>query len=45
MADFFATGLGTFVIILGQCLLMAVFLLLSAYFILYADRKIWADFF
>ena len=42
MAEFFSTGLGTFVIILAQCLLMAVFLLLSAYFILYADRKIWA---
>ncbi|NRB03788.1 MAG: NADH-quinone oxidoreductase subunit NuoH [Rhodobacteraceae bacterium] len=42
MAEFFTTNLGVFVIILGQCLLMAVFLLLSAYFILYADRKIWA---
>ena len=42
MAEFLTTPFGTFVIILGQCLLMAVFLLLSAYFILYADRKIWA---
>ena len=42
MADFFSTGLGITIIILAQCLLMAVFLLLSAYFILYADRKIWA---
>ncbi|MEL6701741.1 MAG: NADH-quinone oxidoreductase subunit H, partial [Pseudomonadota bacterium] len=42
MTEFFTTPLGTTLIILGQCLLMAVFLLLSAYFILYADRKIWA---
>ncbi len=42
MADFFSTGLGIFVLTLAQGLLMAVFLLLSAYFILYADRKVWA---
>ncbi len=42
MADFFSTGLGIFVIILAQSLLMAIYLLLTAYFILYADRKIWA---
>ncbi len=42
MADFLTTPLGIFVTIAAQCLLMAVFLLLSAYFILFADRKIWA---
>ncbi len=42
MAEFLTTPLGIFVIIAVQCLLMAIFLLLSAYFILYADRKIWA---
>ena len=42
MAEFLTTPFGTFVLVLAQCLMMAVFLLLSAYFILYADRKIWA---
>ncbi|MDF0599234.1 NADH-quinone oxidoreductase subunit NuoH [Psychromarinibacter sp. C21-152] len=42
MADFFSTGLGIAIIILAQCLLMAIFLLLAAYFFLYADRKVWA---
>ncbi|WP_172299911.1 NADH-quinone oxidoreductase subunit NuoH [Pseudoruegeria sp. HB172150] len=42
MADFFSTGLGITIIIVAQGLLMAIFLLLTAYFILYADRKIWA---
>ncbi|MBV0911441.1 NADH-quinone oxidoreductase subunit NuoH [Anianabacter salinae] len=42
MAEFFSTGLGILVLTLAQCLLMVVFLLLSAYFILYADRKVWA---
>ncbi|MEO9826564.1 MAG: NADH-quinone oxidoreductase subunit NuoH [Paracoccaceae bacterium] len=42
MAEFLTTPLGIFVTIAAQGLLMAVFLLLSAYFILYADRKIWA---
>ena len=34
MAEFFTTGFGVFVIIVAQCLLMAIFLLLSAYFML-----------
>ena len=42
MAEFLMTPLGTFVIIVAQCLLMAIFLLLSAYFLIYADRKVWA---
>ncbi len=42
MAEFLTTPLGILVIIAVQGLLMAIFLLLSAYFILYADRKIWA---
>jgi NADH-quinone oxidoreductase subunit H len=42
MAEFLTTPFGIFLIIAAQCLLMAIFLLLSAYFILYADRKIWA---
>src|SRR6056297_1057442 len=42
MADFLTTPLGIVVLITAQGLLLATFLLLSAYFILYADRKIWA---
>jgi NADH-quinone oxidoreductase subunit H len=42
MAEFLTTPLGIVLIITVQCLLMAIFLLLSAYFILYADRKVWA---
>ncbi|MDD9922041.1 MAG: NADH-quinone oxidoreductase subunit NuoH [Boseongicola sp.] len=42
MAEFLTTPLGIVLIVAAQCLLMAIFLLLSAYFILYADRKIWA---
>ena len=42
MAEFLTTPLGVVLTIAAQCLLMAIFLLLSAYFILYADRKIWA---
>ncbi|MEL7459411.1 MAG: NADH-quinone oxidoreductase subunit NuoH [Pseudomonadota bacterium] len=42
MADFLTTPLGIVLLITAQGLLLAVFLLLSAYFILYADRKIWA---
>jgi len=42
MADFLTTPLGIVVLIKAQGLLLATFLLLSAYFILYADRKIWA---
>ena len=41
-ADLIASNFGLALILLGQGLLMAVFLLLSAYFLIYADRKIWA---
>ena len=42
MAEFLTTPFGIFVIILAQSLLLAIFLLLSAYFLIYADRKVWA---
>ena len=41
-ADLVASNFGLALILVGQGLLMAVFLLLSAYFLIYADRKIWA---
>mgnify|MGYP005689679559 CR=1 FL=1 len=41
-ADLIASNFGLVLILVGQGLLMAVFLLLSAYFLIYADRKIWA---
>ena len=41
-ADLIASNFGLVLILMGQGLLMAVFLLLSAYFLIYADRKIWA---
>ena len=40
--DFFNTNAGTFLIILGQCLLVTVSLLVSLAFLLYMDRKVWA---
>ncbi len=42
MAEFLATPLGTFLLILGQCLLVTVCLLVCLAFLMYADRKIWA---
>jgi NADH-quinone oxidoreductase subunit H len=42
MAEFFQTGAGIALIILGQGLLLVVLLLMSLAFLLYADRKIWA---
>ena len=42
MDGFFDTGLGIFVIILAQCLLVTVLILVSLAFLMYADRKIWA---
>ena len=39
--EFFQTGFGTFLIILGQCLLLTLFILLSAMMLVYGDRKIW----
>lgn len=42
MAEFLTTPAGVALIIVAQGLLMAIFLLLSAYFLIYADRKVWA---
>ncbi|WP_424932279.1 NADH-quinone oxidoreductase subunit NuoH [Amaricoccus macauensis] len=42
MDGFFDTGLGIFIIILAQCLLVTVLVLVSLAFLMYADRKIWA---
>ena len=41
MDGFFATNLGTLLIVVGQCLLITIFLLVSAMFLVYGDRKIW----
>ncbi len=38
----FGSGLGLFVLILAQCLLVATVVLVSLAFLMYADRKIWA---
>ncbi len=40
--DFFASGFGLFLLILGQCLLVTVLVLVALAFLMYADRKIWA---
>ena len=42
MAEFLTTPFGTLIVILAQSLLVAIFCLLSAYFLIYFDRKIWA---
>ena len=42
MAEFLTTPAGIALIIVAQGLLMAIFWLLSAYFLIYADRKVWA---
>ncbi|MEC3860045.1 NADH-quinone oxidoreductase subunit NuoH [Mesobacterium sp. TK19101] len=42
MAEFFTTPLGTFVIILAQCLAVVAFVMISLLFLVYGDRKIWA---
>ena len=39
---FFDTGLGLFILILAQCLLVTVFVLVCLAFLMYADRKVWA---
>ncbi len=41
MAEFFATNLGVFVIIVAQCLLVTAFVMISLLFLVYGDRKIW----
>ncbi|WP_101068285.1 NADH-quinone oxidoreductase subunit NuoH [Roseovarius salinarum] len=42
MAEFFSTPLGTFVIILAQCLAVLGFVMISLLVLVYGDRKIWA---
>ncbi|MBV7393511.1 NADH-quinone oxidoreductase subunit NuoH [Mameliella sediminis] len=42
MENFFATPLGTFVIIFAQCLAVLGFVMISLLFLVYGDRKIWA---
>ena len=42
MAEFLATPFGTFVLIVGQCLLVTVCILVALAFLMYADRKVWA---
>jgi NADH-quinone oxidoreductase subunit H len=41
MDGFFATNFGMLLIMIGQCLLITIFLLVSAMFLVYGDRKIW----
>ena len=41
MDGFFATNLGMLLVVIGQCLLITIFLLVSAMFLVYGDRKIW----
>ena len=42
LSDLMSSNFGFVLILIGQGLLMTVFLLLSAYFLIYADRKVWA---
>ncbi|REC55761.1 NADH-quinone oxidoreductase subunit NuoH [Rhodosalinus sediminis] len=42
MDAFFATPLGTFLIVLAQCLSVLGFVMISLLFLVYADRKVWA---
>lgn len=42
MAEFLATPFGTFLLIVGQCLLVTVCILVALAFLMYADRKVWA---
>jgi len=42
MAEFFASGLGTAILIAAQCLLVIAFVMISLLFLVYGDRKIWA---
>jgi NADH-quinone oxidoreductase subunit H len=42
MAEFLATGFGTFVVIVVQSLLVIAFVMISLLFLVYADRKVWA---
>ena len=40
--EFFESGFGLFLLILAQCLAVTVFVLVTAAFLIYADRKVWA---
>ena len=42
MNEFFATGMGTAVLVAAQTLLLVGFVMLSMLFLVYGDRKIWA---
>jgi len=42
MIDTFGLYFGTFLVILGQCLLVVVLILVALAFLMYGDRKIWA---
>ena len=42
MAEFFSSNLGIFLIIVGQCLMLIAFVMISLLVLVYADRKIWA---
>jgi NADH-quinone oxidoreductase subunit H len=42
MNEFFATGMGTAVLVVAQTLLLVGFVMLSMLFLVYGDRKIWA---
>ncbi len=42
MTPFFETGIGTFVLILAQSLVLVGFVMISLLFLVYGDRKIWA---
>ena len=42
MAEFFASPLGTAVILLAQGLAIIAFVMISLLFLVYGDRKVWA---
>ncbi len=42
MTEFLNSGIGIFLVILAQCLVVMVALLVSLAFLLYMDRKVWA---
>jgi NADH-quinone oxidoreductase subunit H len=42
MAEFLATGLGSFLILFAQVLAVVAFVMVSLLFLVYGDRKIWA---
>ncbi len=42
MTEFFQSNLGTFLIILAQCLAITGFVMIALLFLVYGDRKIWA---